>query len=347
MAVIQVIVLIAADERWVMQKIFLLQLNNKNLLKLGADNVLKINKALKSESINTQEVADILCNPDMFTPICYYSTSKTVSDTDLLVDAYRNCDTYANNLCYFHNRLFGEQEVAVTKEFTYKPNWFLAYGDVFFTSDRLFVMSKNEHNMFVEVEGIGERFKKMVMDTHFPDQDVAYFIDMKSASFERAAKHARTVIMEDRLQPEEAIPLMGRRTKIAYMVDDLINTFLAEDLDFNKACRCLSKYTTEDKNDVFSFFVYGTKGDQNSPSSRFIQKIARVDAVVKELNRDLDRGMVQNKSLEDKINRFVDKTKNGLIGITRDDILSSFKYRTKRREVKIGRGRVLEIGMGY
>lgn len=330
-----------------MKKVFLLQLNNKNLLTLGADNVLKVNQEIRNEPINTHQVADIFCNPAIFTPICYFSSSKDESDHEMVINAYRNCDTYANNLCYFHNKLFGDMDINVTKEFTYKPNWYLGYGDVFFVNDRIFLMSKNPNHMFVEMKGISERFKSNVLEHHFPDYEVPFFIDLKSSSFEKAAKHAKTVMLQDGLSPEEAIPLMGRRTKIAYMVDDLMNTFLSKDLDFKKACDCLSKYSDHDKKDVFAFFVYGNRGDLASPASRFISKVSRVDAVVTELNKEINRGMVNNQTLEDKINKFVNMTKSGLIGITKEEVLGSFKYRAKRKEVKIGRDRILDIGAGY
>lgn len=330
-----------------MDKVFLLQLNNRELLKSGMDNVLAFHNKIREEKFEFRGMEWLFSNKDFFEPICYFSSDKKEDDIDLLISAYRNCDTYANNLCYFDNDLFGGQVVHVTKEFTYKPNWFLNYGDVFFVNNRVFCLTKNENKFAVEVFGAGDVFFDKVINKLFPNGDISYFIDMKSSSIDKMAKNAKRVMFEDKMSLESALPLMGKRTKIAYMADDIINTFLSKNLDMEMACSCLNKYSSFDKNELFGFFVYGTKGDMNSPASMFIRKISRVDKVVGELSESLEKGYKNNSTLEDKINNFVLKIKDGLINIDRESVLNSFKYRIRKKEVKIKRVSMLDIGNGY
>lgn len=330
-----------------MNKIFLLQLNNRELLKSGMDNVKDFNKKIKEGSLDIDGMEWLFSNKNFFEPICFFSSERDDDDVDLLINAYRNCDTYANNLCYFENSLFGDQTVHVTREFTYKPSWFLNYGDVFFVNNRVFCVTKNENKFAVEVVGAGDTFFKNVLNELFPNGDISYFIDMKSSSIDKMAKNAKKIMLEDKMSLESALPLMGRRTKISYMVDDIINTFLSKNLSMEMACLCLKKYSQFDKNELFSFFVYGTKGDMNSPASMFIRRIARIDKVVGELSSSIEKGYKQNSTLEDKINKFISKIKEGLVEIDRESIINSFKYRIRKKEVSVKRLSILDIGNDY
>lgn len=330
-----------------MNKIFLLQLNNRELLKSGMDNVREFHKRIKEEKFEIDGMEWLFSNKVFFEPICFFSSERSDDDIDLLINAYRNCDTYANNLCYFDNDLFGGQTVHVTREFTYKPSWFLNYGDVFFVNDRVFCITKNEKKFAVEVVGAGSIFSENVLDKLFPNGEVSYFIDIKSSSIDKMARNAKKVMFEDKMSLESALPLMGRRTKISYMADDIINTFLSKNLNIEMACLCLSKYSHFDKNELFSFFVYGTKGDMNSPASMFIRKIARIDRVVNELSSSIGKGYKQNSTLEEKINKFISKIKEGLIDIDRDSVINSFKYRIRKKDVSVKRTSLMDIGSNY
>lgn len=330
-----------------MNKIFLLQLNNRELLKSGMDNVREFHKRIKGDSFEIGGMEWFFSNKVFFEPICFFSSERNDDDIDLLINAYRNCDTYANNLCYFDNDLFGEQAVHVTREFTYKPSWFLNYGDVFFVNNRVFCITKNEKKFAVEVVGAGDMFSENVLDKLFPNGEVSYFIDIKSSSIDKMARNAKKVMFEDKMSLESALPLMGRRTKISYMADDIINTFLSKNLNIEIACLCLSKYSHFDKNELFSFFVYGTKGDMNSPASMFIRKIARIDRVVNELSSSIGKGYKQNSTLEEKINKFISKIKEGLIDIDRDSVINSFKYRIRKKDISVKRTSLMDIGSNY
>lgn len=332
-----------------MNKVFLFQLNNRELLKSGMDNVHAFHHRLKDESINFNGMEWLFSNSEFFEPICYFSSEKNsdIDDIDLLIDSYRNCDTYANNLCYFDNNLFGEQTVHVTKEFTYKPSWYLNFGDVFFVNNRVFCISKNEKKIAVEVFGAGDVFYKNVLSKLFPNEEVSYFIDMKSSSIEKMAKNAKKIMFEDKMSLESALLIMGKRTKMSYMAEDIIDTFLNKNLNMDMACSCLNKYSCFDKNELFGFFVYGTKGDTNSPASRFIRRISRVDKVVVELSKSIEKGYKNNSTLESKINSFISKIKEGLIDIDKESVVNSFKYRVRKKEVKVNRGSIMDIGSDY
>lgn len=201
-----------------MSKYYLLKMDHASVISQGLNYLASINRVCegKFSSVSLEEMFE----NDHFIPLGVMDVSGESSPLERVGEVLEEIDSQASRLNYDGPQRMG-MAFRPTREATDRPGWFINYGDLLISENQAMILTRGG---LVDIDCDPVTLNHFV-DWHFPGGEPEFYFDSRAQSIDGVILESKNLVEQYQLELPEDLDKMGRRMRVALIVDQAIEAF--------------------------------------------------------------------------------------------------------------------------